>query len=111
MRHGGAGLAIPTFPFTPAGGLLPEAWNFGIAVHFAHRAWAVVLTVILLVFVGKVWSRPETRSAWGWLAAFVSVALCAQIYLGALTVWTVKNPHAARCICCWALFCLAQPML
>ena len=95
MRHGGAGLAIPTFPLTPEGNLLPDFWNFGISIHFAHRAWAVGVTVILLVFLSRLWNATYTRKAFSPLILGVVFGLALQIYLGALTIWTVKNPHAA----------------
>src|SRR5688572_22946012 len=53
MRHNAAGLAINTFPFPtppPDNGLLPQHWNFQVAIHFAHRAMAFVLAVALTVF-------------------------------------------------------------
>jgi len=95
MRHGHAALAIPTFPLTPEGGLVPRIWNFGVAIHFAHRAWAGVVTLILMIFLSKLWGRANTRKALGGLALGVTFLLALQIYLGALTIWTVKSPHAA----------------
>lgn len=95
MRHGHAALAIPTFPLTPEGSLIPSFWTFGITVNFAHRAWAVALTVILMVFLSRLWNNPQLRRSWGWLMVGVTFTLVLQIYLGALTIWTLKNPHAA----------------
>jgi heme A synthase len=43
MRHTGAGLAIPDFPLM-FGHLVPDHWDPKIAVHFAHRAGALVVT-------------------------------------------------------------------
>ena len=44
MRHNYAGMAIPTFPYsTSDGGLLPAAWDYRVALHFAHRLMAVVI--------------------------------------------------------------------
>jgi cytochrome c oxidase assembly protein subunit 15 len=45
MRHTGAGLAIPDFPLM-FGGVIPDHWNAGIAIHFAHRLGAVVVAAI-----------------------------------------------------------------
>ncbi len=96
MRHNHAGLAIPTFPTSNAdGGLLPAMWSFPIGIHFAHRVGAVVVTVLLLVFIWKLWRSAETGKL---LAAggFAVVALLGiQIFLGALTVLTLKNEFAA----------------
>ncbi len=108
MRHAGAGLAIPTFPFVPEGGLIPTFWNFGIGVHFIHRVGAILVTGILLVFLSKLWSYAQTRQAFGWLAITVTLTLTLQIYLGALTIWTMKNPHAATYHMLVGAFLMAQ---
>jgi cytochrome c oxidase assembly protein subunit 15 len=42
MRHIGAGLAIPDFPLA-AGRLIPPFDSAGVAVHFAHRAFALLV--------------------------------------------------------------------
>jgi len=95
MRHADAGLAIAKFPLATATSLLPAYWNFGVSIHFAHRVGAVFVTVILIVFLGKVWGCPTAKRALGYGAILVALLLGLQIYLGALTIWTVKNPFAA----------------
>lgn len=95
MRHADAGLAIVHFPLSAPGSLLPNYWNFAVGIHFAHRVGAIVVTVALLVFLGKVWGSPKARQALGYGALVVTFALGLQIFLGALTIWTVKNPYAA----------------
>ena len=47
MRHTGAGLAIPDFPWA-FGRLIPPMWNGPIAIHFAHRVGAVIVTALVL---------------------------------------------------------------
>ena len=44
MRHNDAGLAIPDFPLA-FGHVLPPAWNAKVAIHFAHRVGAVIVTL------------------------------------------------------------------
>jgi heme a synthase len=95
MRHADAGLAIAQFPLSAPGSLLPNYWNFAVGIHFVHRAGAIVVTVALLVFLGRVWGSPKARQALGYGALVVSFALALQILIGALTIWTVKNPYAA----------------
>lgn len=95
MRHAGAGLAIPTFPLTPDGGILPSTWTFPVTMNWLHRAGAVVTTIVLLVFVGKILGSPTTRKPLGWLAWTVCILLAIQIFLGAATIWTHKNPVMA----------------
>jgi cytochrome c oxidase assembly protein subunit 15 len=93
MRHSFAGLAIPTFPWsTPQGGLLPAHWDFGVAINFAHRAMACVVTVAVAVFAGALWrdraSTPAMRSG---AAALVGL-LALQILLGAEVIRTARDP-------------------
>jgi cytochrome c oxidase assembly protein subunit 15 len=95
MRHAEAGLAIAQFPMARPGSLLPGYWNFDVSIHFAHRVGAVIVTLLLLVYLSKLWANPNTRKAFivGILA--VLGLLIAQVYLGALTIWTVRNPYVA----------------
>ncbi len=95
MRHADAGLAIAQFPLASAGSLLPAYWNFDVSIHFAHRVGAVVVTIILLVFLGKIWGSATARRALGYGAILLTLTLSLQIFLGALTIWTAKNPYAA----------------
>ena len=91
MRHTGAGLAIPDFPLV-FGGLLPPAWTGPIAVHFAHRVGALVVTVSVLMVAAYIHrvhgERPElVRPAW-LLVFLVSI----QVSLGALVILTGRQP-------------------
>jgi cytochrome c oxidase assembly protein subunit 15 len=95
MRHADAGLAIAKFPLASNNSLLPAYWNFDVAIHFAHRVGAVIVTVILCIFMGKVWGSPVAKRALGYATLVLAVVLGLQIYLGALTIWTAKNPYAA----------------
>jgi cytochrome c oxidase assembly protein subunit 15 len=95
MRHADAGLAIPTFPLTPEGGLIPSWWNFDVAIHFAHRAGAVVATAALVLFWARVWKDDSMRPhVWAWVVAG-NALLAIQIYLGAATIWSMKQPWTA----------------
>jgi len=91
MRHNDAGLAIPDFPLA-FGHLLPPHWDAKIAIHFAHRTGALIVTMLALATSGHVFyhhrsRRTLVRSAW-LLLALISV----QITLGALTVLSQKQP-------------------
>lgn len=92
MRHSFAGLAIPTFPWsTPEGGLLPATWNFQVAIHFAHRAMAAVLTVALVWFAIRI--RLDRQASLGLrMGSSIMVTLLAlQILLGAKIIWTYRT--------------------
>ena len=95
VRHGDAALAIPTFPLTPEGGLIPQIWSTPVALHFIHRVGAVLVTVGLCAFVFKIWRHGPTRRSLGGAAAGLLLLVALQIFLGATVVWTGKNPHSA----------------
>jgi len=93
MRHSFAGLAIPTFPWsTPDGGLLPGAWSFKVAIHFAHRAMAAVLTVALLWFALRIWRDHGVPAAMRTGALALVSLLALQLVLGAQIIWTYRDP-------------------
>lgn len=93
MRHSNAGLAIPSFPWSgPDHALLPPAWDFRIAIHFAHRAMALVLAVALVWFAAKIWrDRGATLAMRCGASATISL-LALQILLGAAIIRTYRDP-------------------
>ncbi len=93
MRHNGAGLAIPTFPFsTTHGDLLPAAWDFRVALQFAHRVMALVLAVAIPMLAIRIrkdaGASPAIRAAGDGLVGL----LVLQISLGASVVWMERRP-------------------
>lgn len=108
MRHADAGLAIIRFPLARPGSLFPAYWNFDVGIHFAHRVWAIVATVLILIFLGKIWGHVATRRSLGRMAAAIALLLGIQIYLGALTIWTIKNPYVATMHALIGAFLLAS---
>jgi heme a synthase len=96
MRHNAAGLAINTFPFStppPDNGLLPQHWNFQVAIHFAHRVMALVLAIALTVFAYVIRrDRASTAGMRAGASALVSL-LVLQILLGAQIIWTMRQPE------------------
>ncbi len=92
MRHNHAGMAIPTFPLTPEGGLIPSMWNFNVGIHFAHRAMALVLTLVLGALAVAIW-RSDSTAGLKRAAVAMSTLLVLQIGLGAASIWTMRNPY------------------
>ena len=92
MRHSGAGLAIPTFPYSTSDGhWLPAHWDFRVGIHFAHRMMAAVLTLALPTFVFAVRrDRASTLSMRAAASALVSL-LALQILLGAEIILTMRQ--------------------
>ena len=92
VRHSFAGLAIPTFPFsTPDGGLLPAAWDFRVAIHFAHRAMAAIIGVAVLWFATRLWSDKQASLALRTGASALVSLVALQILLGAQIIWTQRT--------------------
>ena len=85
MRHTGAGLAIPDFPLA-FGRLVPPVWNFGIAIHYAHRVGALVVTIAILAVAAHVFYHHRGRRELTRPATLLVALLVSQITLGALVV-------------------------
>jgi len=87
MRHLGAGLAIPDFPLA-FGQVIPPYWNEYIAVNFAHRCGAVLVTIMVVWTATRVLrshrDEPELRRP----ALGLVLLLVMQICLGAITIWS-----------------------
>jgi cytochrome c oxidase assembly protein subunit 15 len=90
MRHTDAGLAIPDFPFA-FGHLLPPTWDAKIAVHYAHRVGALVVTLFAIATTGHVFFHHRTRPELWRPSALLLLLIALQITLGALTVLSHKH--------------------
>jgi len=87
MRHLGAGLAIPDFPQS-FGHWMPPFFSLGIAVNFAHRCGAVVVSIFVLWTVARVFTRYRDRPALTHPALLLMALLIMQVSLGAMTIWS-----------------------
>ena len=85
MRHTGAGLAIPDFPLM-FGRLVPDHWDPKIAVHFAHRVGAVIVSLAIIATAGHVWYHHARRRELTRPATLLLALVVVQVTLGALTV-------------------------
>jgi cytochrome c oxidase assembly protein subunit 15 len=90
MRHTDAGLAIPDFPLA-FGRLIPPHWDAQIAVHFAHRVGALVVSALLLATTGHVFFHHRGHAALVRGSILLLALLALQVTLGALTVLTAKH--------------------
>jgi cytochrome c oxidase assembly protein subunit 15 len=90
MRHTGAGLAIPDFPWV-FGGVVPDHWDAKIAIHYAHRVGALVVSLLAIATSGHVLYHHGTARALRRPALLLLVLLAAQVTLGALTVLSGKQ--------------------
>jgi cytochrome c oxidase assembly protein subunit 15 len=91
MRHTNAGLAIPDFPYA-FGHVIPPVWNAKVAIHFAHRVGALIVSLTILATAGHVFyhhrGRPELVRPAFLLLMFLSM----QVTLGAFVVWSGMDP-------------------
>ena len=94
MRHNYAGLAIPTFPLsTPDGGLLPAAWDYRVALQFAHRVMAAAVGIGIAVFGHLLWRDPALPAPLRWSGVGLLGLVAAQILLGAEIIWTARSVY------------------
>ena len=100
MRHTGAGLAIPDFPLM-FGHWLPTSWDPKIAIHFAHRAGALVVLLAILATSAYIWSRHAGRRELTGPAVLVVALVAVQVALGALTVLSRRDVwiNSAHVVC------------
>jgi cytochrome c oxidase assembly protein subunit 15 len=91
MRHTGAGMAIPDFPLA-FGHVIPPVWSTPVALHFAHRVGALVVTGAILATALHV--RQHHRGRRGLLrpAALLVVLVLVQGTLGGLVVLSGLQP-------------------
>lgn len=87
MRNMGAGLAIPDFPLN-YGYLIPPGWSSHIAVNFAHRCGALVVTILVVWTVARIARRHRDEPLLMRPAIGLLILLAIQITLGALTIWS-----------------------
>lgn len=87
MRHLNAGLAIPDFPLS-FGKVIPPFTSAAIAINYAHRAGAVVVAIAIITVAARLFAMRALRTN----AILLVAAVIAQICLGAMTVWSGKEP-------------------
>jgi cytochrome c oxidase assembly protein subunit 15 len=90
MRHIGAGLAIPDFPWM-FGHVIPDHWSAAIAVHFAHRVTAVIVTVAVTTTSLYIWRWHRDRQELTRPATLLVLLLKVQMTLGGLTVLSGRD--------------------
>ncbi len=90
MRHSDAGLAIPDFPLV-FGGFIPPEWTPKIAVHYAHRIGAIIVSMAIAAVVSHVWYHHPRRAELRRPALALACLVLVQVALGAFVVWSQKN--------------------
>jgi cytochrome c oxidase assembly protein subunit 15 len=91
MRHTESGLAVPFFPLSAAGALLPETLTARVWIHMAHRGFALVVVGLVLVGAWRAWrALPQLR----WHALGLVALVLGQGVLGANVIWTARRDIA-----------------
>lgn len=89
VRHTGAALAIPDFPLA-FGGLVPPLSTAPVAIHFAHRTFALVVLGALGWLVSRIWSDHSSDPRFTRPAMVLSCLAVVQVLLGGTIVWTSR---------------------
>jgi cytochrome c oxidase assembly protein subunit 15 len=90
MRHTEAGLAIPDFPLM-FGGIIPDRWSAAIAVHFAHRVGALIVTAAIGATCWHVWRHHRSNRMLIRPSLALVALLVVQVTLGGLTVLSRRD--------------------
>ena len=94
MRHLGAGLAIPTFPFAnPKGGFFPIDHGMLTDLNFAHTRIGAILAGLTVFFsVWRIWMGAGISRSIKIRALQSACLVFLQISLGVFVVWHSKAP-------------------
>ncbi len=90
MRHHRAGLAIPDFPLV-FGGLIPPVFTFPVAVHYAHRIGAIVVTLGSIFVVMRIFKHQVQQLTLITVGGALLTLLSIQVMLGSFIIW-LKRP-------------------
>lgn len=113
MRHEHAGLAISDFPLA-YGKILPDTSAASIAainsarvadnkmpttaayvwIQMAHRGVGVAILLAVVAAAWRAFTNPIARSARLWAGVWL-LMICAQVFLGAWTIWSDKAADVA----------------
>jgi cytochrome c oxidase assembly protein subunit 15 len=70
---------------------VPTHWDAKIAVHFAHRLGALLVTTLILSTTARILFHHRDRRELVRPAAMLCVLLAVQVTLGAYVIWTAKQ--------------------
>jgi cytochrome c oxidase assembly protein subunit 15 len=91
MRHTNSGMAIPDFPLA-FGHVVPLVWTAHIAIHFAHRVGAIVVTLAVLATSAHAMYHHRGIRELSRPAMLLIVLVGMQLTLGAYVVLTGLQP-------------------
>jgi heme A synthase len=91
VRHTESGLAVPFFPLSEQGALLPEVVDEHVVVHMLHRGFALVVLACVLLAAVRV---TRVRAGLQRHATLVAALVLVQVALGASVIWTAGTSPA-----------------
>jgi len=91
MRHLHAGLSIPTFPLA-FGQIIPPMLNERVALNFAHRVGALIVTLLTIAVVVTVCTVARRHERLWRAAIGLACVVAIQIVLGAYVIWEAREP-------------------
>lgn len=93
MRHLGAGLAIPSFPLTTDGGIMPKVHNAYVDLNFTHtRFGALVATLSVFWLSSRTLRLGGTEDRLVRPAMLLMALVAVQLILGMLVIWHLRPP-------------------
>lgn len=93
MRHLGAGLAIPSFPLTTDGGIMPKVHNAYVDLNFTHtRFGALVATLSIVWLSSRTLRLGGTEDRLVRPAMLLMALVAVQLILGMLVIWHLRPP-------------------
>ncbi len=91
MRHLHAGLSIPDFPLA-FGRLIPPLADERVAIHFAHRVGALVVTLMAVALTAAIFTAAPRDGRLRRVAAWLIGTVAVQVGLGASVIWLRRDP-------------------
>jgi cytochrome c oxidase assembly protein subunit 15 len=70
---------------------VPDHWDPKIAIHFAHRVGAVIVTLAIFATAGHVWYHHGRRRELTHPTMLLVVLVAVQVALGGLTVLSQRD--------------------
>ena len=90
MRHTGAGLAIPDFPWS-FGRVVPPVWTAAVGVHYTHRVGALVVSGVVLALLCQILAHHRQKPELSRPAVLLATTVVVQVALGAWTVLSERH--------------------
>lgn len=92
VRHTESGLAIADFPLSN-GQIIPQFTDIHIISAFSHRAWAVVVSIMIIWTSIRILKNYSTLISFKKTTLFWLLTLLVQLTLGAFVIWSGRAKY------------------